>query len=199
MAQAYRDRGACPEVAALFDCRTISIGMFPTFHLIEYAEGFELPDELHEHAAVVELKRLASRLVGMGNDLGGLATDIRNRWLNLVLVEAERSSLALADAFAHIVAIHNHEVGAFDRLVEQLAGRLPDLDPDTGAQLRGWVQAVRHNVYGFALWESTAQRYQEFKAIAGPLALIAPVTVRRARPASDRAAAPASQDGSLAD
>ncbi len=71
MAKAYRDRGACPEVAALFDCRTISIGMFPTFHLIEYAEGFELPDELHAHAAVVELKRLASRLVGLGNDLGG--------------------------------------------------------------------------------------------------------------------------------
>src|SRR6185295_14112776 len=63
------------------------IGMFPTFHLIEYAEGFELPDELHAHPAVVELKRLASRLVGMGNDLGGLAKDIRNRWLNLVLVD----------------------------------------------------------------------------------------------------------------
>jgi len=159
--------------------------MFPTFHLIEYAEGFELPDELHAHPAVVELKRLASRLVGMGNDLGGLAKDIRNRWLNLVLVDAERSALPIADAFARVVAIHNHDVRAFDRRATQLVRGLAELDADTAAQLRGWLQAVRHNVYGFALWESTARRYQEHRAITGPYALIAPVTVRRSR--ADRA------------
>ncbi|HSR99956.1 MAG TPA: terpene synthase family protein [Kofleriaceae bacterium] len=199
MAKAYRDLDACPEVAALFDCRTISIGMFPTFHLIEYAEGFELPDELHAHAAVVELKRLASRLVGLGNDLGGLAKDIRNRWLNLVLVEAERSSLSITDAFERIVAIHNHDVRAFDQLARQLASRLPALDRDTGALLRGWVQAVRHNVYGFALWESTAERYQEYRAISGPHALIAPVTLRRSRLARRAHAAVARDNPALAD
>jgi hypothetical protein len=68
------------------------------------------------------------------------------------------------------------DVRAFDRVAAQLAGRLPALDPDTAALLRGWVQAVRHNVYGFALWESTAERYQEYKAIAGPHALIAPLS-----------------------
>lgn len=163
-------------------------------------EGFGWTVDAVVAALVGPCTRPANRYIAAWADLGArLRATQSERWLNLVLVEAERSSLALPEAFAHVVAIHNHEVGAFDRLVEQLADRLPELDPDTCAQLRGWVQAVRHNVYGFALWESTAQRYQEYKAIAGPLALIAPVTVRRSRPASYRAAAPASTNGSLAD
>jgi hypothetical protein len=183
LARAYRERGMCPELEVLFECRTISIGMFPTFHLIEFAEGFELPDKLHEHEIVVALKRLASRLVGMGNDLGGLAKDIQNRWLNLVLVAMQRSVGTIVEAFERIVAIHNHDVRAFD----ELADRLPVLEPEANALLRGWVQAVRHNVYGFALWESTARRYQEYKAIIGDHALVAPVVAQGsgvARPAA---------------
>jgi hypothetical protein len=32
--QAFKRGAACPDFALLFDCRTISSGMFPTFHLI---------------------------------------------------------------------------------------------------------------------------------------------------------------------
>lgn len=113
----------------------------------------------------------------MGNDLGGVAKDLKNRWLNLVLVDMQRSSCTITDAFARIVATHDRDVLAFDRLAEQL----PAVAPETAALLRGWIQAVRHNVYGFALWESTAERYQEYKAIAGRHALLAPVMVQRTR------------------
>jgi hypothetical protein len=173
MAKSYRNHAQMPDFDALFECRTVSIGMFPTFHLIEFAEGFELPAAVHEHPSVVSLKRLASRLVGMGNDLGGLAKDIRNGWINLVLALMARSSCSISEAFERIVAIHNHDVRAFDRLAEAL----PSFGSETDALVRGWVQAVRHNVYGFALWESRAERYQEHKAVVGKRALIAPVSV----------------------
>jgi hypothetical protein len=171
MAKAYQSQNICPHADALFDCRTISIGMFPTFFLIEFAEGFELPDSVHDHPSVVALKRLASRLVGMGNDLGGLAKDIENRWLNLVLVFKERFALTMEEAFERLVCIHNDEVRAFDTIAEQLPSFGVDADPF----VRGWVQAIRHNVYGFALWESTASRYQARKAVIGNRALVAPV------------------------
>jgi 5-epi-alpha-selinene synthase len=171
LAKTYQRTGVCPEVTTLFDCRTISIGMFPTFHLIELAEGFELPDAVHADPTVVALKRLASRLVGVGNDLGGLAKDIRNRWLNLVLVLAARATLTIDEAFQQVVDIHNAEVAEFDRL----AGSLPRWGARIDALLAGWLQAVRYNVHGFTLWESTAQRYQEWKAFTGRTALIAPV------------------------
>jgi Terpene synthase family 2, C-terminal metal binding len=173
LAQAFKRGAACPDFATLFDCRTISIGMFPTFHLIEFVEGVELDESFHRRDTVVALKRLASRLVGVGNDLGGLAKDISNRWPNLVLALMEQSSLKIEDAFQRIVDIHNADVEEFDRLASELASR----EAGTDALVRGWVQAVRHNVFGFTLWESTAERYQESKAVVGGRALIAPVVI----------------------
>ncbi len=183
LAQEFKRGVACPDFKTLFDCRTISIGMFPTFHLIELAEGFELDGSFHGHDSVIALKRLASRLVGVGNDLGGLAKDISNRWLNLVLVLMEQSSLNIEDAFQRIVDIHNADVEEFDRQ----ALEMPSREYWTDALIRGWVQAVRHNVFGFTLWESTAERYQESKAIAGRKALIAPVALVRVRPPAQAA------------
>ncbi|HZF40266.1 MAG TPA: terpene synthase family protein [Blastocatellia bacterium] len=173
MAQAFKQGVACPDFTTFFDCRTISIGMFPTFHLIEFAEGIELDESFHRYETVVALKRLASRLVGMGNDLGSLAKDTSAGWLNLVLVLMKQSSLKIEDAFQRIVDIHNADVEAFDRL----ALELPSRGAETDALVRGWVQAVRNTVFGFTLWESVAERYQESKAVVGKKALIAPVVI----------------------
>lgn len=172
LAKAFQRGTACPEFSAMFDCRTMSVGMIPTILLVELAEGIELDESFHQHETVVALKRLAARLVGMGNDLGGLAKDISNRWLNLVLVLMERSSMRIEDAFQQVIAIHNAEVEEFDRLTLQL----PSWGAEKDALVRGWIQAVRHSVHGFILWESTAERYQEFKAIVGKKALIAPIS-----------------------
>lgn len=170
-ARAFREgtsRGSSDELLA---CRTISIGMYPTFYLIELCEGMELDDTFHEHPSVLELKRLASRLVGMGNDLGGVAKDIAQRWLNLVLVTADERRLSLTEAFGAVVDLHNRDVSAFDRL----AAALPGFGSDHESLVSSWIQAVRYNVYGFALWESRAERYQETKALVGSTPLIAEV------------------------
>ncbi|HEY0134280.1 MAG TPA: hypothetical protein VGB85_09375 [Nannocystis sp.] len=164
-------RGVCPDFQVLFECRTISIGMFPTFHLIEHAEGFELPDAFHQHETTIAIKRLASRLVGLGNDLGGLAKDLENRWLNLVLALTDGSGLPLAAAFQRVVDIHNADVAEMDRA----AARLPSFGAAVDALAQRWVQAVRYNVHGFTLWEATAERYQARKVHIGDTALVAPV------------------------
>jgi hypothetical protein len=90
-----------------------------------------------------------------------------------VLSLIEQSSLKIEDAFQRIVDIHNADVEEFDRL----ALELPRQKAGTGDLVRGWIQAVRHNVFGFTLWESAAERYQESKAIVGGKALIAPVVI----------------------
>ncbi|MEO6723849.1 MAG: terpene synthase family protein [Blastocatellia bacterium] len=172
LAKAFQSGNACPEFSAAFECRTVSVGMIPTILLVELAEGIELDESFHQHETVVALKRLASRLVGMGNDLGGLAKDISNRWLNLVLILKERSPMKIEDAFEQVIAIHNAEIEEFDRLTLEL----PSWGAGKDALVHGWIQAVRHSVHGFILWESTAERYQEFKAVVGKKALIAPIS-----------------------
>ncbi|HET7545891.1 MAG TPA: hypothetical protein VFK05_38750 [Polyangiaceae bacterium] len=181
-ARAHRERKLRVDIDELFACRTTSIGMYPTFHLIELCEGIELDDAFHGLAEIRELKRLASRLVGLGNELCGVAKDLQDRWLNLVPLTAERRQLSLAAAFEAVVDAHNADVLAFD----DLASRLPSLGPDTDLFVPGWVQAVRHNVYGFALWESLAERYQATKAIVGSTPLIAEVATTDSLPIQRR-------------
>jgi hypothetical protein len=130
-----------------------------------------LKRSFHAHPIARELKRLASRLVGMGNDLGGLAKDLDQRWLNLVSILGERSSLAIEEAFQRVVDLHNADVRSFDRLCTQL----PSWGPEVDRNIARWLRAVRYNVRGFTLWESTAERYQELKAIVNGKALVAPV------------------------
>ena len=169
LARRLRDHGEWPDLDAAFDCRTVSIGMYPTFYLIEHADGFELPARFHEHPLVRSLKRTASRLVGMGNELGGVAKDIFHGWLNLVLVLGHAFELGVEAAFARVVDLHNREVQDFDRTANLLPSFGPELDEPIGR----WIAAVRYSVYGFALWESRAERYQEYTALASGRALLA--------------------------
>ena len=169
LARELRTGGRQPDFDRLLMCRTVSIGMFPTFYLLELSEGLELDAAVHEHASVLALKTLASRLVGIGNDIQGLAKDIHHNWLNLV--RSAQDDLSIERALAEVAALHNRSVLAFDAIADDL----PSFGLDTDALLRGWVQSVRHNVYGFVLWEASAERYQQHKiAIAGRL-LTAPI------------------------
>jgi hypothetical protein len=175
LAAMLRERGTLPDAEALFDCRAVSIGMYPTFYLIELAECLELPAEVHAHPVVCALKRTASRLVGMGNDLGGVAKDIEHDWLNVVLALRRSSELGLEAAFARVVEMHNQEVLDFDRMAE----RLPSFGGELDGRVLRWLEAVRYSVYGFALWESTAERYQEYTALAAGRPLL--VTIEDVR------------------
>ena len=86
--------------------------------------------------------------------------------------------MSIEEAFERLVRLHNADVREFDAAVE----RLPSFGPSTDALLGGWARAVRYNVYGFALWESVALRYQSRKAVVGDRSLVAPVvTIEPAR------------------
>jgi terpene synthase-like protein len=170
-AQKYKRSGIMPDFDTMLDIRTVSIGMYPTFHLIEMTEGFELPANFHEHGIVKEMKRLASRLVGIGNDLGGLAKDLANGWPNLITALRQQANISLVDAFCRIVDMNNADVATFDQLEDQL----PSWGSKIDSQIQGWIRAVRYSVVGFTLWESLAERYQNKKVAVDGRVLAAPV------------------------
>jgi hypothetical protein len=159
-ARCYWREGMLVDCDAYFTCRTITIGMSPTFHLLEYALGYELGD-LHEHPAVAHLELLASRLVAIDNDLLSLGKDLENGWPNAVTVLAAHHGIPLPRAFEQVIGLHQRDVATFDRVAAEL------LEQGHGPSdlLAGWIQAIRYVVHGFALWESTAPRYREHQAV----------------------------------
>jgi terpene synthase-like protein len=153
--------------------RVITIGMYPTFHLIEYTEGCEL-GELHNEPVVKTLKLLAARLVALGNDLMSLGKDLAQAWPNVVTVLSAQQGIPMREAFARVVALHQSDIARFDTLAERLLSAV-GRNSAVGRMLRRWLQAVRHSVHGFALWESTAARYREAPAVVDGELLWAPL------------------------
>jgi len=182
IAQAWARGLAAPSYAEALACRNVSIGMYPTFLLDEFAGGFELSASTRAHPSLQALRHTAAGLVGFGNDLGGIAKDLKSGWLNLVSILAAEDDERLDDAFARVVAQHNADVLTFDRQ----AAELPSFGEEQDLSLRAWLDAVRHNVFGFTSWESTAQRYQEHVALVGSIPLLAPVTLSSEYPSRAR-------------
>lgn len=171
-ADRYRATGELPPFETMLDIRTVSIGFYPTLYLIESAEGLDLPDDFYVDPHVVELTRLASRLISYGNDLGGFAKDHRDGWPNLVTGFKAETGSTTAQTFRALVDMHNAEVDAFD----EVAKKLPSWGAEVDVQVAGWLQAIRYSVAGFTLWESTAQRYQQYKPVVDEGVLAAPLT-----------------------
>ena len=163
--------GVMPRFEEMLAIRTVNIGMYPTFHLLEMAEGFELPDHVFEDEDVRELKRLSSRLVAFGNELGGLGKDVANGWPNLALALQHERDMTIEDAVAAVVEMHNADVESFD----DVAARLRSWEPTIDLQAREWVQAIRYSVVGFTRWEAGAERYQRHKLVVDGRVLAAPV------------------------
>jgi hypothetical protein len=158
--------------------RVISIGMYPMFHLLEYTEGCEL-GALHAHPVVKALELLASRLVALDNDLLSLGKDMAHAWPNAVTVLSAHQGLPMREAFARVVAMHRRDVARFDELAEDLIDEMRE-DERKNESLRRWVQAVRYAVHGFAVWESMASRYRQYRAVVDGEALATQIAYERA-------------------
>lgn len=52
-----------PSLEEMLQTRQLSVGVTPLYHLVEYAHGIQLPDEVFEHPAIQILERLGADFV----------------------------------------------------------------------------------------------------------------------------------------
>jgi Terpene synthase family 2, C-terminal metal binding len=57
--------GRTPSLEEMVLTRRLSAGVSPLYHLVEYAHGIEMPDEVFEHPVIQELEYLGIDLVSM--------------------------------------------------------------------------------------------------------------------------------------
>ena len=139
--------------------RIATIGMYVTAHLLEYARHVELPDEFHDHAAIVAIKTLSNKIVGLGNDLISLGKDLASGYVNVILAYSDENRLSLPAAIGGVARMHDEALLEFDRLVSSL----PSFGPAYDEAVALWCRDLRHACLGFTLWEARAPRYTAFK------------------------------------
>lgn len=153
--------GLSPDFAAQMEMRIATIGMFATVYLLEDAYDFELPRSFHAHPTVARLAWLASKVVGIGNDVFSFAKDVVEEKPNLATTLMRETDVSADEALAHLIRMHDDALEEYDRLAASLRGWGEDVD----AVIERWLRDVRYASLGFTLWESQAPRYTAHKIV----------------------------------
>jgi len=148
--------GRLPDLNTYIDLRTYSIGMKPAYYLIEYGEGFELPNQVRNHPIMSALRELATKIVYLGNDIIGLEKDIVAEWPNIVTVIQQEYGITLSEAVHRAVDMHNECV--FDFV--DLESKLPSFGNEIDPFIHSYLQGVKFMSRGFMEFTAGAERYQ---------------------------------------
>jgi len=140
--------------------RIVTIGMYPAVQLLEDEYDHELPSELSEHPDVLELLRLASLIVALGNDIFSLGKDLYEQQLNIVTSLMLNEGLSAVAATERAIQMHDEALRSYDELTAHVAS----WNGPAGPLLR-WLGHVRFASLGFTLWEARSPRYSAFKVV----------------------------------
>lgn len=148
--------GRFPDINTYFNIRSASVAMIPTCALIEYAEEFELPDEVKNHLVIKTMHELATKIVFLSNDIFSLEKDMINQWPNSVTVIQNEYKLSLDDALNTTVDLHNKCVFSFIDLESNIPSFGNKIDPF----LHGYIEKLKFMCRGFTEFELVAERYR---------------------------------------
>jgi avermitilol synthase len=158
-----RERGEIPDLDSYLRLREVTIGLQVMFSLVGVVEGFNLSDQVCQHAALQRLTTRTSNIVGWANDLFTYEKEIiQGQMHNLVLVLMNERRLTIAEAVKQAVALHDSEVKSFLQEVEQL----PSFGP-ANAGVRRYVEMLKCWIRGHLDWAHETGRYRPFDVSAG--------------------------------
>lgn len=151
----FRKSGLYPSAAKHLERRGMNIGMMPNIDFIEYQTGRELPESLLCDPDMKQLAWLAAEVVAIINDIFGFEKDKRLNWCNLVSCLQQEFHISPEESFSWVADMHNARVRTIGLLEEKLLQKAYDRE-----LLQGWLQGLRHVMYGFARWHAMAPRYR---------------------------------------
>jgi hypothetical protein len=153
LAQAkLRAQGVTPDVMSYIDMRIEAVCVLPCLDLIEPAYGFTLTPDVVDDALLHEMRRAATFVVAVANDIFSYEKELRaGDPHNIVHLLVVNQGMTLEDAFASAVASHNDMVLRFDELVASLE--------EHGPFVRHYVEGHRRWMVGAYDWQLSSRRY----------------------------------------
>lgn len=156
---AERSAGRIPDPDGYVPMREVTVGLHVEFVIGELIAEVGLSPIARRHPLRVALARAASNIVGWANDIYTHEKEIQQGEVhNLVFVLAKAEDLALAEALARAVEMHDREVEEFVALVRtvEVDGRIADADRDA---LRRYAAMMTAWVRGHLDWGRETGRY----------------------------------------
>ncbi|EIM89671.1 terpenoid synthase, partial [Stereum hirsutum FP-91666 SS1] len=159
--QQANDRGGevVPDLESYIDMRRDTSGCKPVFDLIEYALGFELPEEVVDHPVIKALNQGANDLVTWSNDVFSYNVEqARGDTHNMICIFMEHDGCTLQESIDRVGGLCKQTIDAF---VENKA-RVPSfahLGPQVDGWVTGYVQGLQDWIVGSLHWSFMTKRY----------------------------------------
>lgn len=172
---ANRARATVPDIESYIRMRPLTGGLSIVTELIEIIEGYHLPAEVREHAAVRRLSGASHNIACWANDIISLAKELRcGEVNNLVVVLSNEFDLTLQEAVDRAARMHDAEVQVF----VQTAAQLPSFGPAVDEILARYVSVLQARMRGILDWSYQSERYriteEASKAPVGELTIALP-------------------------
>lgn len=150
----YRNGRGTPTLAQYRDLRTLSVGAYPVFDLIELASGQILSDHEVNCPEVVGGRELAACLCAWVNDVYSYPKEtVARDPLNLVSVIMNERGLGSEEALSSAVALFNAELEHFCELVHGAKSR-------STTSIAAYLNGLEDWVFGNRTWTVTSGRYE---------------------------------------
>lgn len=153
-----RNAGRAPSIPAYLKMRAYSGAVHTAFDFLDVTAGGMIPAELREHAVLQQLALMANNCICWVNDIFSYPKEIQEgHATNLVLLLQRERGLAVDDAVARAVELHNEELRAFLELERELPRFSHKLSPAALA----YVEGMRAWMFGNLAWSRETARYQQ--------------------------------------
>ncbi|PFH45586.1 hypothetical protein AMATHDRAFT_71495 [Amanita thiersii Skay4041] len=155
--QAYdRASGVTPDLESYITVRRDTSGCKPCFQLIEYAGGFDLPDEVVDHPLIRSLEEATNDLVTWSNDIFSYNVEqSRNDTHNMIAVVMQQKGYNLQEAVDFVGECCRASIERFEMDRQQLPSWGPDVDRD----VEMYVDGLQNWIVGSLHWSFDSERY----------------------------------------
>jgi hypothetical protein len=152
----FRTQGIVPNIDAYMRMRLYSIGVLPVLYLVEFSQGFTLPDHVIKHPSIQQLWQLTAQIIIYTNDVLSYQKERRvSDPNNLIHVLMHHEGVSFPVAVDHAVRMHNKDLQDF----MSLADALPDWGPEVAPLVNKYIAGHRAWIRGALDWQTKSGRY----------------------------------------
>ncbi|KAI0929342.1 Alpha-muurolene synthase [Taiwanofungus camphoratus] len=151
-----RDAGIIPDLESYIDMRRDTSGCKPSFDLIEYAMGIDLPDFVMDHPVIRALNQFANDLVTWSNDVFSYSVEqARGDTHNMIVILMKHHGLSLQGAVNYVGELCKQTIDAFVENQQSIPSWGLEIDTDVTVYVKGlqdWIVGSLH-------WSFVTERY----------------------------------------
>ncbi|OSX61273.1 hypothetical protein POSPLADRAFT_1145701 [Postia placenta MAD-698-R-SB12] len=150
-----RERGVLPDLESYIIMRRDTSACRPSFDLIEYTMGIELPRYVVDDPIVRALNQSANDLVAWSNDIYSFNNEQAHGIYNIIVILMKSQGLEMQDAIDHVGDLFKQTIDGFMENTQLL----PSWGAAVDADVRVYVQGLQDWIVGNLHWSFASERY----------------------------------------